>query len=263
MIHDYDQLYLQQSVHPFLSSLGPSIELLKELKNKDDSSYLEDLENFRERYLDLLEDELDPIQTFMKGSQFKVYNEVIEYWLQNQDDAKQLESNAIDAIQRLVDSQKPWDDTQAAKSSLEVLRTEIEEKKEKVREEVSILLKEKKGQIQNEPKFTQINEDQKQQILKPLDDLVIKLNEFKSIAAIEAQKQNVNKIFIAQLSELEKLIDDGSDGGGKKIIISSSDIKIDCQIQVISNQDDLDEYAKTLINAYRKVLEENKKIALS
>ena len=44
MIHDYDQLYLQQSVHPFLSSLGPSIELLKELKNKDDSSYLEDLE---------------------------------------------------------------------------------------------------------------------------------------------------------------------------------------------------------------------------
>ena len=41
-----------------------------------------------------------------------------------------------------------------------VLRTEIEEKKEKVREEVSILLKEKKGQIQNEPKFTQINEDQ-------------------------------------------------------------------------------------------------------
>ena len=96
-----------------------------------------------------------------------------------------------------------------------------------------------------------------------MDDLVIKLNEFKSIAAIEAQKQNVNKIFIAQLSELEKLIDDGSDGGGKKIIISSSDIKIDCQIQVISNQDDLDEYAKTLINAYRKVLEENKKIALS
>ena len=74
---------------------------------------------------------------------------------------------------------------------------------------------------------------------------------------------NVNKIFIAQLSELEKLIDDGSDGGGKKLIISSSDIKIDCQIQVISNQDDLDEYAKTLINAYRKVLEENKKIALS
>ena len=84
-----------------------------------------------------------------------------------------------------------------------------------------------------------------------MDDLVVKLNKFKSIAAIEAQKQNVIKYSLPNLAA-EKLIDDGSDGGGKKIIISSSDIRIDCQIQVISNQDDLDEYVKTLINAYQK-----------
>ena len=265
-INYFTQLDKQQSTYPFLESLTPALNSLLELKNKDKTAFLDEIEEIEQKYMALAEDKLDKIQSFMEGPQLSVYQNILDYWRENQNDAHNFGNEITGPIQQLSESRQPWSDTPAAKKALEKFRPQLETKKSASRQKVSSVLEKQKAQISLESKFALISPEQQKEILKPFDDLSEKLQNFHSLSTIEAQKQRVEQIIsVEQMNQLAKIKVEGKkvDPASEKISVSDKEILVEYQQKILATEEDLEAYMAAMKKAYQIVLRENKKIALS
>ena len=218
------------------------------------------------QYTDLGEETLDNIQSFKEGSQFKVYQVILDYWRENQNEAQNFGLEDTKAIQQLSESKQPWSDTPAAKAALDNFRPQLEAKKIASRQEVKNVLEQLKAQIGSDPKFELISPEKQKEILKPFDDLSDKLENFHSLSTIEAQKQRVEQIiYVEQMNKLAKIKVEGKivDPASEKISVSDKEILVEYPQQILATEEDLEAYMAAMKKAYQIVLRENKKIALS
>jgi predicted transcriptional regulator len=262
----FKQLEKQQSTYHFLESLTPAIESLLELKNKDKTAFLDDIDIIEQQYMALAEDKLDNIQSFMEGPQFQVYQEIIEYWQKNRDDALSFGSENTAAIHQLIKSIQPWSDTQTAMAALEKFRPQLETKKAQARQKVTDLLEKLKGQIRYEQKFEKISSKQQEEILKPLDDLATQLDSLNSLSSIETQQHRAEQtIYVQQLNKLAEIKIDGvePDTVSEKMSVSNKDILVKFPQKLLATEEDLEAYLAALKKAYENEIRQNKKIVLS
>ncbi|MBT5086229.1 MAG: hypothetical protein HOM71_01855, partial [Deltaproteobacteria bacterium] len=265
-INYFKQLGKQQSTYHFLESITPALESLLELKNKDKTALLDDIDIIEQQYMDLAEDKLDDIQSFMEGPQFQVYQEIVEFWQKNRDDTMSFGSENTAAIYQLIQSKQPWSDTQAAKAALEEFRPMLEKKKTATRLQVSSELDELKAQIRYDYKFGKISPEQQNEILKPFDELAGQLKNFHSISTIEAQKQHAQQtIYVQQLNKLAEIKIDGvePDIVSEKMSVSDKEILVEYPHKLLASEEDLEAYLVAMKEAYQIVIRDNKKIALS
>ena len=262
----FGQLNEQATTYPFLEPLTPALETLNELKNKDDSEFLEGIDGIKAQYMKLGVETLDNIQEFVQGEQFNVYQNILNYWQENQNDAQNFGHEITSAIQELSVSNQPWKDTPNAMSALEIFRPQLEAKKTASRQKVENVLKILKAQIGSEPKFELISPEQQKEILKPFDDLSNQLENLHSLSTIEAQKQRVEQIiYVEQMNQLAKIKVEGKkvDPASEKISVSDKEIPVEYPKQILATEEDLEAYMAAMKKAYQIVLRENKKIALS
>ena len=262
-INYFEQLEKQQSTYPFLNSLGPVLENLAELKNKSDSDLLDDITAIAEQHLDLADEKLDPIQSFMNGTQFPVYLEVLEYWQKNKDDALNLDDKNTAEIEKMLNSDKPWQDTRSAKTALEKLRPQLEHEKSKARQTVADDLEILKGEIRYDLKFDKVSPEKQKEILQPLDDLATQLGSINSLSAIKTQKLHAQNVYIKQLNQLADIEVEGGVVEESKTTISNRSVNIDYQKTLLSSDEDVEEYLKALKKAYQDAIRKNQQIALS
>jgi hypothetical protein len=265
-IEYFKQLKEQASTYTFLEALTPALETLNELKNKDDSEFLEEIDGIKKQYMDLSEKTLDNIQGFFEGPQFKVYKEILDYWRENQNEAQNFGLEDTKAIQQLSESKQPWSDTPAAKAALDNFRPQLEAKKIASRQEVKNGLEQLKAQIGSDPKFELISPEQQKEILKPFDNLSGQLGNLHSISTIEAQKQRAEQnIYIEQLNLLAKIQVEGRkiDPVLEKLSVSDKEILVEYPQNLLTTEEDLVAYLEAMKKAYQIVIRDNKKIALS
>ena len=265
MIKDFKELYSQHTSHPFLVCLEPHLQKLKDLKNQGDSEFLNHIQDLSETYLNLADQELYPVQSFMKGPQFKVYCEVIDYWKLHKDDILELPNAETSAIESLEKSKKPWSDTQKAKACLETLKLDLGEIRKTTLEAALSELEKLKGELRYQQKFQKLNEEQQEKLLKPFDNLKIQLEDILSPTTIDSRKNYArDTLLVMQLNELNSIkIDDDDEVSEDKLSISSREIKIEYSSTIISNEEQLDEYLSEIRGSFLRILQQNKKIILS
>ena len=262
----FEQLMEQSSTYPFLEALTPALITLNELQNKDDAEFLEEIDRIKKQYMDLGGETLDNIQEFKNGPQFKVYQEILDYWRVNQNEAQNFGFENTRAIQHLSESKQPWIDTPNAKAELDNFRHQLETKIITSRQEVSNVLEQLKAQIGSDPKFGLISPEQQNEILKPFDNLSGQLGNLHSISTIEAQKQIATQIiYIDQLNQLARIQVEGKiiDPVLEKISVSDKEIPVEYSQKLLATEEDLEAYLVAMKKAYQIVIRDNKKIALS
>ena len=233
------------------------------MKNKSDSDLLDDITAVAEQHLDLADEKLDPIQSFMNGTQFPVYLEVLEYWQKNKDDALNLDDKNTAEIEKMLNSDKPWQDTRSAKTALEKLRPQLEHEKSKARQTVADDLEILKGEIRYDLKFDKVSPEKQKEILQPLDDLATQLGSINSLSAIKTQKLHAQNVYIKQLNQLADIEVEGGVVEESKTTISNRSVNIDYQKTLLSSDEDVEEYLKALKKAYQDAIRKNQQIALS
>ena len=74
-----EKLLAQSAQYPFLEALQPAVDKLERIENKPYDWFLQNLSEYEDDLMDLKEDVIEPIQSFMGGGQKKVFLEAREF----------------------------------------------------------------------------------------------------------------------------------------------------------------------------------------
>lgn len=186
LMHQLSPLEAQSAQYPFLTSLTPVLEKLKDLTGKPYTWYLTELPRQKDDLLDLKEGVIDPIRKFMSGPQKGIFDSARSI-VQTQepnfayidgDEAEQVvasltdpecfKGNRMQQVKALVDSLQSKVNEQIAREVA------------KAKDSVATL----KSRLCGMTEFSALTTEQKEQLTRPFDDLAEQFDGQKLIAVI-------------------------------------------------------------------------------
>ncbi|TQE98798.1 MAG: BREX system P-loop protein BrxC [Spiribacter salinus] len=87
-----EKLLAQADQYPFLEALRPVVDKLAGMKNKPYDWFLQELPNYEDELLELKEEVIDPIQSFMAGGQKEIYLEARNFLREQKDNFAYLDA---------------------------------------------------------------------------------------------------------------------------------------------------------------------------
>lgn len=179
--------YLDQaSKYPFLRALTPIIDELKELKSKPYTWFISELTAREEQWFDYKEGVIEPIQTFMKGSNKASYDRA-RMLLEDQkpnlgyidgEASKQLSAALLDTnIYKGNAAQKLKADTGTLAETLEVV---LKQEKQTAIDTIEAL----KAKLQNYAEYQQLKANQQTQLSGSFEEAIAKVQNQALIAMI-------------------------------------------------------------------------------
>lgn len=198
-LDELERLTQRTSEYPFLHALLPVIDKLKECSGKPYSWYVENLAN-RDDILDMKEDIIDPILTFMNGPQRVIYDEAASFVRDQQPNFDCLPEDPCFKENHPFEEPIPTPrNLKAALSDPECFKgnamTRIKSMKdalakrisEQVHAEIALAtstVQDLKNRICGMEEFTRLTPDQQQELTRPFDKFTTRLEDKELIAVV-------------------------------------------------------------------------------
>ena len=202
LIHQITPLAAQASQYPFLNTLTPVLEKLKELTSKPYTWYLTELTRHEDALLEMKESVTDPVRKFMNGPQKGIFDNARQFvqsqepnfayieedvesgkWEVREGNPDGVSSGALRAILADPECLKA-NRMQQVKTQVETLQekitAQIEAEITKAKETVAAL----KDRLCGMAEFSALNGDQQEQITRPFNEFNEDLERQKLIAVI-------------------------------------------------------------------------------
>lgn len=270
MLVEVSQLLLRTTEYPFLVSLEPFSEKLKQWSRKENTWYLNCISEFEDELLDTKEDLLDPIRRFMNGDQRKIYDEVRNIVKGDTSNLAYVEGGEFKQLQELIDSNKPYagslikDSKQAKDELVEKLKSTIE------RERISALrgVEDSIHKIQGKEEFYKLENAEQERVLQPFKDVMDTINKERYIAQIRDFKFRAQGALLEQqLNLMAKFATPvSSDGSGAQEpvthYIRKSNIRIEYEKDELRTEEDVDDYVEALRKIFKEQIKQNRRITL-
>lgn len=182
-------LTAQKAIYPFLSALDSAVAQLKEMITKPTDWFLVDLPRIADGLLDTKEQSIDPVLSFMQGSQKIIYDQARQLVQEQEDNFGYVSSPAIEAITALLADPKPWQGTrlQQTKPQLEALQQAIDEKVAQERTTAVDTLSQLSQRLKGVDGYAQLKPEHKDELEKPFAQAHDALARQKRIAMIRDQ----------------------------------------------------------------------------
>lgn len=182
-------LAAQKSMYPFLSELDGAVAQLKEMSTKPTDWFLVDLPRIADGLLDAKEQSIDPVLSFMQGSQKTIYDQARQLVQEQEDNFSYVSSPAIEAITALLAGPKPWQGPrlQQTKPQLEALQQAIDEQVAQERTTAVDTLSQLSQRLKGVDGYAQLKPDHKDELEKPFAQAHESLARQKRIAMIRDQ----------------------------------------------------------------------------
>ena len=100
-----EKLQAQSAQYPFLEALQPAVDKLERIENKPYDWFLQNLSEYEDELMDLKEDVIEPIQSFMGGGQKDVFLEAREFLREQGDNFAYLDEAPSHAGQAREDAE--------------------------------------------------------------------------------------------------------------------------------------------------------------
>lgn len=181
LMHQLNPLAAQAGQYPFLNTLTPVLEKLKELTGKPYTWYLTELTRQEDALLDVKESVIDPVRKFMSGPQKGIFDNARKFVQSQEPNFAYIDGDeSTQVVASLTDPECfKGNRMQQVKTQVETLQekvtAQIEAEIAKAKETVAAL----KGRLCGMAEFGALNGEQQEQVTRPF-------NEFN--AAIERQK---------------------------------------------------------------------------
>lgn len=200
-----EKLLAQAAQYPFLEALQPLVDKLAGMKNKPYDWFLQNLSEYEDDLMDLKEDVIEPIQSFMGGGQKDIYTEACRFLREQRDNFAYLNVVPNQVAQVRDDEDKAASSTDEPAILAEILsapdcfrgdkmqqvRQSIERLRERLQQRLQSELqaaRERIQQLQNRAEstyeFAGLDQDDQQRIRSEFGELSKSLESLTSIPVI-------------------------------------------------------------------------------
>lgn len=264
-----DEHHHYHSRYPFLSRLRPVISKIDGFLNQD-YTYFTTPDRFPadiEDWLDLKEEEIDPLVSFMKGQKREIFDELVDFHStyspdftnDEQERLKQyLKDSTIFTGNKLIH----------AKGEMESIRVDLQARLAKTRQNALDKLADLQESMHKMGDFQKLNQGEQAQFNQIFEDVrhaiqsqSLSVSIRDRVAAYEVKE---HPGLLTKISRLAAPIVDGGQGGDKVVpsFIHLSSIKIPLLNKILENPEDVDAYISALREAMLQAINQNKRIQL-
>lgn len=270
VVSDIHLLFNQKNDYPFLAQLETPLQMLRQLSTKDYSQLLDQVDEYKDQLLDLREDLLDPIHTFMNSDQRKIYDDIRNTLRGDTSNFEYIEGNELETLKTLLENPAPYRGTtmreaKAAKDGLTAkVLASIETEQKLTLESIAEAMQ----QLQASQEFGELALADQQRILFPFEEEKSKLSQKKYIAVIRDIRQRIKShLLTRQLNEIQRLskpevVKPGELADPKVEYIRTASVKLNFYKKELRSETDVDEYLQALRKGLIDQIRENKRIAL-
>ena len=158
-----------------------------------------------------LDDKLDiadEIASFIRGSQFKIFEKIETLKKGNQANLSYVSQENIEILNRIYESRQPWREMTKANEALTVIAEEIKQLQNEAREEVLAKINEKLVSLKSIPTFAEISESLRSQITLFFTALENKAKEERYIGNLKAMHTDIDNAYNNSLKSINKWIEE-------------------------------------------------------
>lgn len=281
LIYQLSNLSAQSDQYPFLHTLSPVLETLRELEGKPYTWYLTELARQEDSLLDLKEETIDPIRKFMSGSQKDIYNQARSFLQTQEPNFSYIEGDDIRQIQSVLNDPQCYrgNSIQKVKGELDSLKSQIDEKVKQVRSEATERLKSMQSRMQGMDEYQNLPDVRREELDKPYQELIQHIDQQQIIAVINDrlryfEDQGYQNVLakMVDLASPKTEQDPESEGSGihdpgkvsepKPEYVQSRNIRIPYDKAWLASEKDLEEYLELLRETFLSELAQGKRIQI-
>jgi hypothetical protein len=287
----------EKDKYPFLKELEPHIQKFEDLSNKTYKYFFTDFEKIKDELFDLKEDFIDPVQSFMAGSQKKIYDESREFLKEEKHNISYLELSETKEMEEILNSKSCFKSANIQRLKLlkesadKKILSKIEEERQKAQTKIisifdkTALMDEFKNLSKENTQIIKDLFDKELESIKQISIIglisgsadkfenekytdilnkIIRLS--KPLVSPETENKNLDlktKTFTASGKINENKTPQFNDSPGeKKEIIGIKKIEVSFKKVWIEHESELEEYIGLLKEAVLKELKKGKKVQI-
>lgn len=265
--------------YPFISQLDPAIALLQEVTGKTDEWYLTEF-NKADELLEAKESVLDPIRAFLKDNRKEIYDAVLKFLREADDNLAYLPKGASTPVQALMDDPAIFRGNRIV---------DLQSEADALREQIDVVLQEEQGQatdsieqrrmkLQETVEFIEAPEAAQARALERIDKAIQQARAETSIPKIKVIASDfATSTFpslVADLAAARPITVTPNTGGGEgshqddgpaptpqpKQFVALTSIQVSSAKHVLASGSDVDEYVEALRAALQAAIAEGKRI---
>jgi ElaB/YqjD/DUF883 family membrane-anchored ribosome-binding protein len=282
LVHQLTLLASQVSQYPFLATLSPVLEKLKEFTGKPYTWYLTELVRQEDVLLDMKEDVLDPVRKFMGGAQKEIYNQARTFIKSQEPNFSYVKSEAVSKINSMLEDPDCFKGNriQQLKSDLEVLKSEVDAKVQEEKNSAFNSLKAMKSRMKGLDEYKKLPEPRTAELEKPFQELIDYINQQTLIAVIRDkiryfEEKGYQKLLMRMVEmstpklrggkDDDQLVDNDDSTEKKQIqpeYLMIRRVKIDFDKAWLSDESDVNRYLESMRNALLTEIRKGKRIQI-
>jgi len=255
----------QNLQYPFNDAFEKIIQTLTPLQQLSSDTFFTEVVKMEDDLLDLKEDYIDPILEFMNGEKRKIYDEVIRYVQQNQNNLRYIQADEKEILQNLSSIKRPYlgkhivEAKQALQKVDDLLQPLIEESKQEAIKKVEKIIQE----LQEDENFQKVPTEQRYKIIRPRQDLIENIQHTSSIDTIKqlSSDENLKNEYERGLETIIELIPEDV-----KATAVQETVRFDAVIPktkiALKTKDDVEELVNQLKEKLLKEIEDGKQVVL-
>ena len=249
------------SNYPFVEQLGDPIELLEQTRGKPDDWYLNEF-NLGDELLEAKENLIDPIQSFLNGSQRSIYDEASTLLTSNSGNLSYLPPRNDENVKKLLTDSNAFRGSKMVqlKQAVDDLRNQIDGIVATSRTSVMVAIEGRKSELLNGDSYAKATPEAQQHVVERVDQILARVASESQVALI----QQIGSIFESR--DFPTLLDllTASHGGGEppKQTVSVKTVVVTGVSGVLETEADVDKYLDALRTALVQTLHTGKRISL-
>ena len=177
-----------KSSYTFLDKLESVLIKFKQLGEKDYKYYLKNLVDFEDDFMELVEDIITPIFTFMEGKSRTVYDQILDFTKEQNSNLPYLEDiKLVESLHQIKEHPKPYASgvMRSAKDNFDKLLSAVEKKRQEFITEATKDINSLRDKFQSFDDFEKLTESEKQRVLSPFERAIESLSNQKLIPVIK------------------------------------------------------------------------------
>lgn len=252
------------SRYPFLDQLDEPIGLLEQVVDKPDDWYLSDF-NLGEELLEAKDNVVDPIQSFLKGSQREIYDEAAQLLLTHNNNLSYLPPGSDKAVRNALDDPNAFRGNKMTqlKVATDALLGQIEETVAIRRAAVTSTIEGRMAELIASDDFEKASQEKRKHVTQGIDSALSRVSSENQVALILQLGHNfVDVEFPVLYDQLAMSETNKDDASPPKQTVSVKTLTVAGAASILESEEDVDMYLEALRSALVQALNDGKRISL-
>lgn len=254
----------QKNEYGFLAPLTDYIHLLEQIPRHDIQQFYEQIEVLEDDILNLKEDKIRSIREFWNGNQRSIYDKIRRFTTSDATNLGYINRERFNELQRFCEDPAPYQNRKVVEANeiYDGLREELKEKLEVTRDKSLSKLEEIENRIRSEDLFQQLDDEQREELIKPLSNIKREVQNQSQIMLLKQLVEDAENESVNILNNAQKLLAGIAGKEPKSRFIRMSNIKFNPPIRKITNSSEVDQYVDELRRELMRYVENDTHITL-